>query len=138
MQSRYAFAALAYLVPTFPLGYFWHLDWFHAEYERLAMFRDEVIIAFGLLAMILQAALFSWMYPRLFDTSRGAWPRSAASFFGTFGTLAWSLAVIPVAAKYRTTSVTDFLALETAFTALQFAVVAPLIALAHRGPQRAS
>lgn len=40
--------------------------------------------------------------------------------------------MLPVAAKYRTTSVQDFMVLETAFTVLQFAVVSPLIALAHR------
>ncbi|HQR22420.1 MAG TPA: hypothetical protein PKV98_16250, partial [Burkholderiaceae bacterium] len=48
------------------------------------------------------------------------------------GVMAWSFAVLPVAAKYRMTSVQDFMVLETAFTVLQFAVVSPLIALAHR------
>ena len=37
-----------------------------------------------------------------------------------------------MAAKYRMASVTDFLVLETSFTALQFALVSPLIALAYR------
>jgi hypothetical protein len=50
--------------------------------------------------------------------------------------LAWSFVVLPVAAKYRMTSVQDFIVLETCFTALQFAVVSPLIALAHRVDER--
>jgi hypothetical protein len=41
--------------------------------------------------------------------------------------------VLPVAAKYQMSSVTQFLALETAFVLLQFAIVSPLIALACRG-----
>jgi hypothetical protein len=39
---------------------------------------------------------------------------------------------LPVAAKYQMTSITSFLTLETCFTALQFGVVSPLIALAWR------
>jgi hypothetical protein len=39
---------------------------------------------------------------------------------------------LPVAAKYQMTSVMDFMTLETGFTLFQFAVVAPLIAWAHR------
>jgi hypothetical protein len=50
-----------------------------------------------------------------------------------FSIFAWSFAVLPVAAKYRMASVADFLLLETAFTLLQFLLVAPLIALAYRG-----
>jgi hypothetical protein len=40
--------------------------------------------------------------------------------------------VLPFAAKYRMTSVRSFVGLESAFTALHFAVVSPLIALAWR------
>ncbi len=47
-----------------------------------------------------------------------------------FGVLAWSFTTLPVAAKYKRTSVTSFLVLETVFTVVQFAVVSPLIALA--------
>jgi hypothetical protein len=38
-----------------------------------------------------------------------------------------------IAQSGTTTSVADFLKLETAFTILQFAIVAPLIALVYRG-----
>lgn len=50
-----------------------------------------------------------------------------------FATLAWSFTTLPVAAKYQMSSVPDFLKLETAFTIVQFAIVAPLISLAYRG-----
>ena len=58
---------------------------------------------------------------------------SAARFGLIFGTLAWSFTTLPVAAKYRTASVMGFLALETSFTVVHFAVASPLIALAFRG-----
>lgn len=91
-----------------------------------------MIIPFGLLSMTLQARLFAWLYPRLFSTAAEHWLGSALQFGLVFGGLAWTFAVLPVAAKYRMTSVREFMMLETAFTVLQFLVVSPLIALAWR------
>jgi hypothetical protein len=135
MKKSFWLAVLAYLVPTFPLGYFWHLVTFHEAYDRLAMYRAEVIIPFGLASMALQAVFFAWAYPRLFSTRREEWLSSALRFFVVFTVLAWSFTTLPVAAKYQMSSVPAFLKLETAFTILQFAVVAPLIALAYRGAE---
>jgi hypothetical protein len=134
MKSKKSFwlAFLAYLVPTFPLGYFWHLTTFHDAYERLEMYRDQVIIPMGLGSMIIQAVFLAWSYPKLFSTERTAWIGGAVRFFVVFSLLSWSFTTLPVAAKYRMTSVPDFMALETGFTLLQFALVAPLIALAYR------
>lgn len=133
MKSRtFWLAFAAYLLPTFPLGYTWHLVTFAEQYHRLALYRAEVIIPFGLLSMVIQGTFFAWVYPRLFSTLRAEWKAGAWRFGRLFGLLAWSLTTLPVAAKYQMTSVADFLVLETAFTLLQFAVVSPLVALAHR------
>jgi hypothetical protein len=135
MKKSFWLAALAYLVPTFPLGYFWHLVTFHDAYDRLALYRAEVIIPLGLASMVLQALFFAWSYPKLFSTRREQWVASALRFFVVFSVLAWSFTTLPVAAKYQMSSVSSFLELETAFTVVQFAVVAPLIALAYRGAE---
>jgi hypothetical protein len=132
MDRHFWLAVAAYLVPTFPLGYFWHLTAFRMQYERLEIYRPQVIIPFGLTSMLLQALVFAWIYPRLFSTQHDAWLLSAAAFGATFGLLAWSFATLPVAAKNRMTSVRSFLLLESAFTLVQFAIVSPLIALAYR------
>jgi hypothetical protein len=89
-------------------------------------------IPFGLASMIVQAVVFAWMYPQLLSTRRGDWLASALRFFGVSALLAWSFTTLPVTAKYQMSSVVDFMKLETGFTILQFAIVAPLIALAHR------
>jgi hypothetical protein len=115
------------------VGYFWHLVTFADRYHQLAMYRDDMIIPLGLASMTVQALLFGWVYPRLFVSQGTHWLRGATSFGLVFGGLAWSFAVLPVAAKYRTASVPDFLVLETTFTALQFLIVSPLIALVYRG-----
>ena len=133
MDRAFWFAAAAFLLPTFPLGYFWHLKVFRTRYERLETYRPDMIIPFGFAAMLIQALLYAWLYPRLFSTDPSAWRVNAVHFGALFGFLAWSLAVLPVAAKYRMRSVSGFMALETAFTVVHYAIVSPLIALAWRG-----
>ena len=130
MSRSFLLSIAAYLVPSFPLGYFWHLVWFAPQYGQLDLYRADVIIPFGLAAMLVQATFFAWIYPRLFGDLD--WKTGALRFGVLFATLAWSFLVLPVAAKYRMTSVPMFMMLETAFTALQYAVTAPLIALSWR------
>lgn len=137
MNRSFWLAVLGYLLPTFVLGYYWHLVAFADYYLRLAMYRDEVIIPLGLASMAIQALCFAWAYPRLFGRHDAPWWRGAFGFGLAFGCLAWSFAVLPVAAKYRMASVPDFLVIETAFTVVQFAIVSPLIALAYRSPASA-
>jgi hypothetical protein len=134
LSGHFWFAMAAYLLPTFPLGYFWHLRTFAKRYEALEVFRERPVIPMGLATMIIQAALYAWLYPQLFSTAHDAWLRSAGQFGLVFGVLAWSLAVLPVAAKYRMRSVKEFLRLETAFTVVHYVIVSPLIALAWRQP----
>lgn len=133
MNPNYWLGVAAYVLPTFPLGYAWHLKTFKAHYDRLEMYRNDVIIPMGIASMLVQGLAFAWLYPIVFDTSPDAWVGSAAGIALLFCVFAWSFTTLPVAAKYRTASVKGFLVLETAFTALHFAIVAPLIALAFRG-----
>jgi hypothetical protein len=133
MSTSFWLAVAAYVLPTFPLGYFWHLKTFAVKYKELGIYRDDVIIPLGLSSMIIQGLFFAWVYPKLFSTAPDQWLTSAAQFAGVFGIVAWSFLVLPVAAKNKMTSVPKFMALETAFTAIQFAVAGLLIALAYRG-----
>ena len=45
--------------------------------------------------------------------------------------LAWNFLVLVIAAKHRMVSVPGFIGIETAFTALQYMVTSPMIALAY-------
>jgi len=132
MNKRYLLAVLAYLVPTFATGFVWHLVAFHDLYERLRIYRPDPIIPFGLGSMIVQGLIFAWMYPRLFDTARGAWAKSALRAALIFAALSWSFTTVAVAAKFPMTSIGDFVRIETLYTILQFALVAPFMALAWR------
>ena len=94
-------------------------------------FVNDVIVPFGLLSMLIQGAAFSWVYPRVFAGRRSVlW--SGLAYGLLTGLLSWSFTTLAVGAKNVMTSAPTYLALETGFTLLQFVIVGPLIALAHR------
>jgi hypothetical protein len=130
MTMRLGLAILAYIVPTFALGFVWHLVLFKHYYDALAMYRSEVIIPFGLLSMLIQAIAFAWVYEKAFAHRNGTL-LSRVALYAVFGAgLSWSFTTIAVAAKNVMTSVPDYLVIETAFTAVQWLIVAPLTAFA--------
>lgn len=121
----------AYVVPSFPIAYVWHLVAFAPNYHSLAMYRDDVIVPFGLLSMLIQGAAFSWVYPRAF-ADRSTWLWNGLRYGLALALLSWSFTTLAVAAKNVMTSVPTYMLLETGFTLIQFAIVGPLIALAYR------
>jgi hypothetical protein len=123
---RRLLAVLAYVIPTFPLGYLWHLTIFADYYKRLEVYRDDLVIPFGILAMLIQGIAWSVIYERMFAGQPIA--KGAAKFAALAIPLAWSYMVLAVSAKHRMTSVGDFLLIETAFMLVHFAIVSPLIA----------
>ena len=122
----------AYLLPTFPIAFVWHLVLFEQKYNALKIYRDEPVIAFGLASMIIQGAIFSWLYPRVFPQGSGSFLKDGLLYGLGAGLLSWSFTTLAVAAKNVMASVLDYVLLESAFTILQFVVVGPLIALAYR------
>lgn len=133
MNKKFWFGVAAYVLPTFPLGYLWHLTWFAPQYQALQIYRPDVIIPFGLFSMLVQGMLLSWLFPKVVSSDeRSSWLWNGLIFGAGVGLFAWTLSTIAVAAKNVMTSVPLFLALETGFTIVQYAIVGPLIALAHR------
>ena len=125
-MKRYVFGILAYLVPTFALGFVWHLVLFESYYDALAIYRRDIIIPFGFLSMVIQAAIFAWVYDKAFAVSAGS-ALSRAIRYGLGGAaLSWSFTTLAVAAKNVMASVPNYLLIETAFTIVQWALVAPL------------
>jgi len=129
-MTRFFFGVLAYLVPTFALGFVWHLILFEQYYKALAMYRNDVIIPFGFLSMFIQAVIFAWVYRQTFSRRNGTLISQALSYAVVGGALSWSFTTIAVAAKNVMTSVPDYLMIETAFTIVQWIMVAPLTVLA--------
>jgi hypothetical protein len=122
----------AYIVPSFPIAFVWHLVLFEPNYRALHIYRADPIIPFGLASMIIQSIVFSWVFPRVFAGSSGSVLRNGLLYGLGIGLLSWSFTTLAVAAKHPMVSISDYVVLETAFTVLQFLIVGPLIALAYR------
>jgi hypothetical protein len=122
----------AYLLPSFPIAYAWHLVVFADAYHALSMYRDTVIVPFGLLSMVIQGLAFSWAYPHAFPERGRKFLANGLTYGAAIGVLSWSFTTLAVAAKNVMESVPDYLMLETGFTVVQFLVVGPAIAFAYR------
>lgn len=122
-------AVLAYVLPTFPLGYFWHLTVFADYYKSLDVYRDDIVIPFGIISMLIQGIVWSIVYERMFAGERIA--KGAVKFAALAFPLAWSFMALAVSAKHHMSSVGGFLLIETAFILVHYAVVSPLIATVY-------
>jgi uncharacterized protein YndB with AHSA1/START domain len=127
---RFGLGVLAYLVPTFALGFAWHLILFEQYYKALAIYRVDIIIPFGLVSMLLQATIFAWIYQNTFARQNGTLVSRALRYAACGAALSWSFTTLAVAAKNVMASVPDYLVIETAFTVTQWIMVGPLTALA--------
>jgi len=135
---RFTLRVLAYLVPTFALGFVWHLVLFARYYDALGIYRHDIIIPFGFLSMLIQAGIFAWLYERIAAQGDGAaWSR--ALVYGLIGAaLSWSFTTLAVAAKNVMSSVPSYVLIETAFTIVQWTLVAPLTAFVWERARDAS
>jgi ABC-type sugar transport system permease subunit len=131
-MTRYGVAVFAYLVPTFALGFVWHLVLFQSYYDALAIYRRDIVIPFGFLSMLIQAVIFAWLYEKVFAGLDGSRLSRVLGYGAVGAILSWSFTTLAVAAKNVMTSVPDYVLIETAFTVVQWSLVAPLTVLASR------
>ncbi|MDF2771873.1 MAG: hypothetical protein K0S86_1367 [Geminicoccaceae bacterium] len=122
-------------MPTFILGFVWHLVLFASYYRDLGIYRPDVIVPFGFVSMTVQGAVFAAIYPRL--VSAPGTVASGLRFGAVAALLSWSFTTLAVAAKHPMTSVPRYLIIETAFTVVQFLLVGILLAVSSRGTARA-
>ena len=136
MIKRFGLGVLAYLVPTFALGFVWHLILFQRYYDELAIYRKDIIIPFGFLSMFIQAIIFAWIYENAFARRSGTLLSRSLAYAALGAVLSWSFTTLAVAAKNVMTSVPNYLAIETAFTVVQWVMVGPLTTFALAGMDR--
>jgi hypothetical protein len=134
-MTRFIAGVLAYLAPTFALGFVWHLVLFEHYYQALAIYRGDIIIPFGFLSMLIQGVIFAWIYKRAFAPRDGAFWSRALAYAALGAVLSWSFTTLAVAAKNVMASVPDYLLIETGYTIVQWMMVGPLTALAFQQPR---
>ena len=138
MNKRYTLAILAYLAPTFALGFVWHLVLFKDYYESLAIYRTDIIIPLGFVSMLVQSMLFAWIYDRMFAAASSSTGSLMFKYAFLGAVLSWSFTTLAVGAKNIMSSVPRFMLIETTFTIVQWLMVAPLTILAFRGRRRSA
>lgn len=125
---------IGYALITFPLAYIWHLVAFKTTYQQLGYFsREEPIILFGFLSILIQGAILSFVYPLL---CRGkSFARGATALVAVMGGYHWTMHVLAEAAKHNIEPLSTWFALETAYLTLQFGLGGCLLAWIYRSDQ---
>ncbi len=133
MSKKFVLAAVGYVVASFALAAPWHLMLFHDKYMAMGAFsRGEPIMAFGVLAMVLQGIVFAYFYPLFYRHKGGGHPVFRGIQFSLFmGLTVWTVMVLATAAKFNIEPVIDFVLLGTAFQFLQFVLVGAVIGLIY-------
>lgn len=131
MNKKFYYSIAAYFIITMAVAYPWHMLLFHEKYMEMGAFtRGEPIMPFGILAVILQAVVFSYFYPLYYKHVGGGNPLLRGVQFGLFlGITVWTVMVFATAAKFAITPVFDFVLFGTLFQIIQFTLVGGAIGL---------
>ncbi len=107
---------LAYLVVSFALGVVWHVVIFKEYYKKLAIYSniEKPRFSFGFSAMLLQGIVFAYVYPLI----ASPWLFALGLFM-----LLTSFMVFAEAGKQNATSLSGFVTIQLAFSAVQTALV---------------
>ncbi len=118
-MRKLALFTLAYFVITMALAYSWHIILFHDLYVEWGAFtRAEPILAFGMIATLIQGIIIGYLYPFFYQ---GGHPIVQGVKFSIIaGLLVYSVMGFATAAKFQIEPVADFLVYHTIFQLIQF------------------
>lgn len=116
MMSSFFLYILAYILLSFTLGAIWHVVLFKAYYKKLAIYSniENPRFSFGFLAMLLQGIVFAYLYPLVANP----WHFAVGLLM-----LLTSFMVFAEAGKQNASSLSGFVAIQLAFSAIQTILV---------------
>lgn len=131
MDKKMLWRTLAFVVLSMALGMFWHFVAFHDLYRELGIYnRAEPVIPLGLLSMLTQGAVMACLFP--YYRPADAPLRRGLQFAGLMGLFLFSVSTLANAAKIEVSSITAWLAVQSAFHVLQFGAVGVVYGLIDR------
>ncbi len=122
MITYIIFGTIAYIVPTFMLAYFWHLQLFKKQYEIWDYVSGNPSPLLGLASMIVQGIIISGLY--VWSPIEHASLKTAILFIGTIALFHWSIHVIAAMAKNPKIRNIKYLFVETFYLIIQFGIYA--------------
>jgi hypothetical protein len=124
MTTQIIFGALAYIIPTFALAYFWHLKWFKSLYEKWA-YAEKPSIPLGFASIGIQGIVLSTLYA-LAPIAHNSLV-SALILMSGFAVFHWTVHVLALMAKSHLARNWGYFLLETFYLTFQFGIFAILI-----------
>ncbi len=123
-------AVLAYVVATFATQAVSHFGVNAAHYDAVTYLRAQPIFALGVLSMLIQGSIMSYLYAQLPDSGRSI--GHAVLFAWLVGSILVSYEALAEAAKYSVPSVASWIAVEVAEGFVQFTLYGALLGWVHR------
>jgi hypothetical protein len=120
---------LIFMVITFPYSYFWHLKLFKHKYEQWQFFEGKVSPPFGLVAIITQGIIMSFLYFSFFENKDSI--ITGLTFALIIGTFHWSVQGIGMMGKNSKARTLGFFLIETLCLIGQFGMFGILITLIY-------
>lgn len=111
---------LAYTLVTFPLAVIWHVVLFEEKYHSFGYFEGEPNFALGLLTIIIQGFVLSFLYPYVKFSGQGIIKGLKYSLL--IGIFFWSSHVLAFVAKQVVDSSISFVVMESFYLLLQFGI----------------
>lgn len=129
-QTITLLGTLAYTLVTFPLAAIWNVVLFEDMYKGFGYFTGEPNFALGFLTIIIQGFILSLLFP-LFNLS-GTSVFKGLKYSLLVGVFFWSSHVLAFVAKQTIDNEAGFIAIESFYLFLQFAIYGVLIILIHK------
>lgn len=126
MQHRPALiGTLAYSLGTFALAVVWHILLFEPQYLAFGYFEGEPNFALGLLSIVIQGLVLSYLYPLVALPGEGV--ARGLRYSLVAGLFFWTSHVLAFTAKQSTPGVLAFALMESFYLLLQFGLYGALI-----------
>lgn len=129
MLLKIILTALAYIIPTMPYAYFWHMVWFKKKYEQWEYFGGDASVPLGFTSMIIQGIVLSYAYAILPIEHNSL--ANSMYFSGILGIFFWSTHVVAAMAKHGPTRTAGYLTLETVYLIGQFGIFGVLLSAVY-------
>ncbi|MBY0471542.1 DUF1761 domain-containing protein [bacterium] len=130
MTRKFILSTLVYSIVTMIHGFTWHFNFFPEVYAQLGIYnREPPVIPLGFASMIIQGIILAYLYPRYY---RGGTPVKEGIKFGLImGFFLFSISTLANAAKIQVSSMSTWLAIQSAFHLIQFVVAGAGIGLVY-------
>ncbi len=122
-----ALGTMAYTLVTFPLAVVWHVILFEGKYKAFGYFEGEPSFALGLLTIVIQGLLLSFLFP--FVKFTGSAIVKGLKFASVVGIFFWTSHVLAFVAKQALEDSLSFVLMETFYLVLQFGIYGILIGI---------